>query len=150
MANFKRISIFAYYFNAKKAKKTFSIQKLKNQRGFNLLRMIQVAFGYRRKDTICVWRFLFFSFFLMHVDYPVHETLCTIHALFTHCSWDPQPLYLEKKYILKMSLTILFTYLKFILLQCFQFSVFSKINSIQKDSVTLTLQNMNFMIQHNS
>ena len=46
---------------------------------------------------------------------------CIVHALFVHCSWDPQPLYSEKK--LKMGLTALFTHLKIILLQCFQFSV---------------------------
>ena len=33
------------------------------------------------------------SVFLMHTGYTVQETLCTVHVLFTHCSWDPQPLY---------------------------------------------------------
>ena len=32
-----------------------------------------------------------------------------------------------------MSLTTLFTHLKIILLQCFQFSIFNKINCIQMD-----------------
>ena len=32
----------------------------------------------------------------MHTDYTVQETLCTIHALFTHCSRDLQQLYSEK------------------------------------------------------
>ena len=41
-----------------------------------------------------------------------------------HCSWDPQVLYSEKK-TLKLGPTILFTHLKIILLQCFQFSVFN-------------------------
>ena len=35
--------------------------------------------------------------------------------------------------ILKMGPTVLFTYLKFILLQFFQFSVLAKINSVQTD-----------------
>ena len=39
-----------------------------------------------------------------------------------HCSRDPQPLYSEKIYILKMGLLILFTHLKIILLQSFQYS----------------------------
>ena len=37
------------------------------------------------------------------------------------------------KKILKMGLTVLFTHLKIILLQCFQFSVSAKISSIQTD-----------------
>ena len=72
----------------------------------------------------------FFFFFLMHAFQP--ETKCNVHALFIHCSWDPQSLYSEKKK-LKMGLMILFTHLKIILLQCFQFSVFSKISCIQMD-----------------
>ena len=53
----------------------------------------------------------------MHVDYIVQETLCTVHALFT----GPTPTLFRKK-ILKMGSTVLFIHLKFILLQCFQFS----------------------------
>ena len=41
-----------------------------------------------------------------------------------HCSRDPQ-IFFFNKLLLKISLTVLFTYLKIILLQCFQFSVFS-------------------------
>ena len=45
-------------------------------------------------------------FFLAHMNsnrtvhahwFTVQETKCTIYALFTHCSWDPQSLYSEKK-----------------------------------------------------
>ena len=38
-----------------------------------------------------------------------------------HCLWDPQTFFLVKL-SLKMGLTALFTRLKIILLQCFQFS----------------------------
>ena len=48
-------------------------------------------------------------------------------ALFT----GPTTTLLKKNF--KMGLTALFTYLKIILLQCFQFSVFNKINDIQTD-----------------
>ena len=41
-----------------------------------------------------------------------------------HYSWDPQVLYLAKK-TSKLSFTVLFTHLKIILLQYFQFSVIS-------------------------
>ena len=43
-----------------------------------------------------------------------------------HCSWDPQTSFLAK-FLLKMSLTILFTHLQIILLQYFQFSIISSI-----------------------
>ena len=41
-----------------------------------------------------------------------------------HYSWDPQ-ISLFSNFSLKMGLTILFTHFKIILLQCFQFSIFS-------------------------
>ena len=50
-----------------------------------------------------------------------------------HCSRDPQTSF-SVTFLLKIGLTALFTHLKIILLQCFQFSVFSKISSIQTDS----------------
>ena len=40
---------------------------------------------------------------------------------------------LSTKFSLKMSLAVLFTHLKIILLQCFQFSIFNKISGIQTD-----------------
>ena len=55
------------------------------------------------------------------MHFQLLETKFTVH----HCSQDPQPLYSEK--ILKMGSTVLFTHLKIILLQCFQFSVLAKI-----------------------
>ena len=52
----------------------------------------------------------------MHADYTVQETLCTIHKTHNH--------FIQKKIYIKMGPTVLFTHLKIILLQCFQFSVF--------------------------
>ena len=61
----------------------------------------------------------FFSFFpsawtVTSYGFTMQETKCTVHALFT----GP---------------TMLFTHLKIILLQCFQFSVSAKISCIQTD-----------------
>ena len=49
-----------------------------------------------------------------------------------YCLRDPQTFFLTK-ILLKMSHMTLFTHLKIILLQCFQFLVFSKISGIQTD-----------------
>ena len=65
-------------------------------------------------------------------NFSAHQWVsCTIHR--TH------KLHFLATFSLKMGLTILFTYLKIILLQYFQFSVFSfnKISSIQTDPRTL-------------
>ena len=51
--------------------------------------------------------------------------LCTIHKTY-------KPLFLAK-FSLKMGPTTLFTHLKIILLQCFQFSVSAKISCIRLD-----------------
>ena len=51
----------------------------------------------------------------------------TVYVLYMHC------LYIKK--ILKMGPTVLFTHLKIILLQCFQFSVSATISSIQTDPI---------------
>ena len=53
-----------------------------------------------------------------------------------HCSWDLQVRNLAKS-ILKLGPTILFTHLKIILLQCFQFSI---ISGIQTDSQCMFAQ----------
>ena len=73
----------------------------------------------------------------MHADYTVQETLCTIYALF------PEPtttLFRKKK--LKIGFIVLFTHLKLILLQCFQFSVFNKINCIQTDPYLISMKSL--------
>ena len=73
----------------------------------------------------CVWPFFFFFFFLFFV--------CMCVCVEKHVLWlssgsralfmGPTNLFFLTKFLLKMGLTSLFTYLKIILLQCFQFSV---------------------------
>ena len=96
------------------------------------LEKIQRAFGLGWKWS-CVFKlFFFFLFFwFLRVNSKITwfycigkktlitHCLCTVHALFT-------------------GLTILFTHLKIILLQCFQFSVLSTISSIQTDPQLLS------------
>ena len=74
----------------------------------------------------------FFFFFFNAYEQQQHYSCTWIHCTGdkVHCSQDLQPLYSEKK-ILKMGPTALFTHLKIILLQCFQFSVFRKISYIR-------------------
>ena len=85
---------------------------------------------------LCVSVFLslslsLFFFFFMHAFQP--ETKCTIHALFIHCSWDPQPLYSEKN-IKNGSYSTIHTFKNYF---ATMFSVFSKISCIQMDSKCL-------------
>ena len=72
----------------------------------------------------CVWHFAFsffsFSFLLMHA-FRLLDTKCTVHTLFTGPTTT-----LFKKYILKMGPMVLFTHLKIILLQCFNFQFSAK------------------------
>ena len=91
------------------------------------------AFGFR----VCasafspVHVFSFFFFWPAFVDFGRQILLLwTVNALFTHCA--------DTVHILKMDLTVLFTHLKIILLQCFQFSVSATISSIQTDPIPLT------------
>ena len=80
------------------------------------------------------FRFLFFFFSVcMDSNYTVHkhgftvqETKYTVHWTYNH--------FIKKK-MLKMGLTALFTHLKNFLLQCFRFSVFSKISCIRTDPI---------------
>ena len=76
---------------------------------------------------------VFFFFFLARMNsnrtvhahgFKVQETQYTVHGTHNH--------FIQKK-ILKMGPMTLFTHLKIILLQCFQFLVFSKISCIQTD-----------------
>ena len=73
--------------------------------------------------------FFFFSSFQ-----PQWLTRSFVNSALVHCSWSHK-LHFLSTFSLKMGLTVLFTHLKIILLQCFQFSVFSfsKISSIQTD-----------------
>ena len=62
---------------------------------------------------------------------------CTIHK-----TYKP---HFSAIFSLKMGLMALFTYLKFILLQYFQFSIFNKINNIQTDlQFSLSLLSISF------
>ena len=81
-------------------------------------------FQYLFGSTFIIIIIIFFTHFLFF------ETIIIIHAMQQHCPWDTQPLYSGKR-ILKMSPTVLFTHLKIILLQCFQFSVSATISLIQ-------------------
>ena len=65
-------------------------------------------------------------FFSVQCTFQQHKwVLCTVHGTYKF--------HFSATFSLKISLTALFTYLKIILLQCFQFSVFSKVNCIQTD-----------------
>ena len=84
--------------------------------------------GTDEKAASCICIFFFFFFFL-----DAHFCGCGVFPVgLVHYSQDPQTSFLLKL-SLKIDLTTLFTYLKIIVLQCFQFlvSVFSKISYIQ-------------------
>ena len=81
---------------------------------------IKYMFGF----NICFYEFPFFFFFLMHAFHCFRRH----RALFM----GPTTTLFRKKN-LKMSLIALFTHLIIILLQYFQFLVFSKISCIQMD-----------------
>ena len=88
---------------------------------------VAIEFGNRERLSECLdarrvfefaFFFLFSFFFLL---FQTNNTIQnTVHALF---KGPTTTLFIKK--ILKMDLTILFTHLKIILLQCFQFSVFN-------------------------
>ena len=69
--------------------------------------------------------FFFHAFKLLETSFTVHHYSHIFHGTYNHS--------IKKKYILKMEPTALFTHLKIILLQCFQFSVSAKISYIQTD-----------------
>ena len=133
-SNFFLIIDFFFLFNIRHKKK-----KNTSQTTFCL-----TLFRWRLDSTfmsrVCVfYGFYLFIFILstsciVHGTWIVHSGLWTVtrivhaHRLhcagdIVHCSRDLHPLYSEK--ILKMGLTELFIHLKIILLQYFQFSVFS-------------------------
>ena len=80
--------------------------------------------GTTETQCVCISMFFFSLLRSMFQCFPMGPV---------HCSWDLQT-YFSTKFLLKMGPTALFTHLKIILLQYFQFSVFSKISSIQTDS----------------
>ena len=80
------------------------------------------------------FHFSFFFFFSKRIyrnstvhahGFTVQETKCTVRRTYNH--------FILKKKIFKTGPTALFTHLKIILLQCFPFSVFSKISYIRTD-----------------
>ena len=64
---------------------------------------------------------IFYLFFFNHSCWLFSYEQCT-YALFT----DPQTPFFSNFFLLKIGFIALFTYLKIILLPCFQFSIFSK------------------------
>ena len=105
-----------------------------------------------RANAFWVSCFFFFFFFSTRMNsnntilahgFTVQETKCTVHKTYNH-------FILKKIYILKMGPTALFTHLKIILLQCFQFSVFSfsKISSIQTDSKSIPIKGVKIFSIH--
>ena len=82
----------------------------------------------------CVFPFFFF-FFLSHGGRRQILLFMRQMSLFTYCFGTVYILFMEstatlfKKNILKIGFTVLFTHLKIILLQCFQFLVFSFSNN---------------------
>ena len=84
-------------------------------------------------------------FFFNVYEHQLHHSYTWIYYVGdkVHSSQYLQPLFQKK--ILKMGPMTLFTHLKNILLQCFQFSVFSKISCIRKDPTHFENQTIDYM-----
>ena len=115
----------------------------------------EVMFGYALRFSVCTFCIFFLFYFILfyfilwvftrfrECGYYSCTVSWTIVAKVDFSTMNSAPVYclrthkfhFSTTFSLKMSPTVLFTYLKIILLQCFQFSVFSfsKINSIQTD-----------------
>ena len=92
---------------------------------------------------VCAYAFSLFSIFLfffsffflaMVVDF---FSVNSAYQWVPYCSRDPQSSLFSAIFSLKIGLMALFTQLNIILLQYFQFSVFSKINCIQTNRLYL-------------
>ena len=99
---------------------------------------IQVQFGSAfaaSRLQKCAFQLLFFFLSAANVDFSTVNS-ARIYCLETH------KYYFLTTFSLKIGPMILFTYLKIILLQCFQFSIFSfsKISSIQTDLWSYTFE----------
>ena len=93
---------------------------------------VTVCFELKSMSTFfSTFSFFSFSFFLSS---PQLLTLSTVNSAYVYCSWFHK-LHFLAIFLLKMGSTTLFTHLKIILLQCFQFqfSISAKISSIQTD-----------------
>ena len=91
-------------------------------------RLFLVTVWFAMKSTSTFLRFPFFFFF----SSLRWLTLSTMNSVYVYCL-QSHKLYFLATFLLKMGPTILFTHLKIISLQCFQFqfSVSAKISSIQ-------------------
>ena len=69
--------------------------------------------------------FSFFSFFFFFSSRAGFVDFSTLNSAFVHCSWTHKH-HFSVTFSLKMGPTVLFTHLKIILLQYFQFSVSAK------------------------
>ena len=67
-------------------------------------------------------RFFFMRFPFFFFSKPQLQTKSSMNSASVHCSWTHK-LHFSQIFSLKMGLTVLFTHLKIILLQYFQFSV---------------------------
>ena len=110
---------------------------------------IHVAFSFLRFPFLFYF-ILFFSrifphklllFIIVHEQQPQLLTKPSKNRASVHCS-QAHKFHFSAIFSLKMGPTVLFTYLKIILLQCFQFSVFnfSKTSSIQTDHIYIALE----------
>ena len=124
------VSTLGPYFRVREVPGHCKMDSINGLLGLTLL----VPVWIQRKRWILRSVFLLFFFFSFSFTCLREETKFIVHCsrtvpvLFTYCSWDPQSLYSEKN-ILKIGPTILFTYLKIILLQCFQFLIFNFSNN---------------------
>ena len=108
------------------------------------------------------WAYCAYAFWVSHFPFFFvfffFQSVWTVTALFTQMDslyrgqnalfTGPTTTLFWKKKIIKMGPTALFTHLKIILLQCFQFSVFSKISCIWTDPTyfeNLTIHYMFFI-----
>ena len=90
----------------------------------------------RPRFLSCVFLFFFFFFFVQ----PQQLTLSTVNSTSVHCSRSHK-LHFSATFLFKMGPTALFTHLKIISLQCFQFqfSVSAKISSIQTHPISFLI-----------
>ena len=94
--------------------------------------LVIVWFAMKPMSTFLLHVFLFFFFFFFFFFSPQLLTLSIVNSAYVYYSRSHK-LHFLATFLLKMGLTTLFTHLKIISLQCFQFqfSVSAKISSIQ-------------------
>ena len=109
------------------------------------------------RDKVCVWIarlhvhvfsfYVFLFFFFSFFSKPQLLTKSSVNSASVHCL-RTYKLYFSVTFSLKMGLITLFTHLKIISLQCFQFqfSVSAKISSIQTDSKEIYLITLLYIV----